>query len=95
MVLLLLLGILDLSAALSLIFEVKFLALGLGLIMLIKGINSLVSSFLVKYFYDWLGFLDFLTGLALICVHYEIILPFKFIGILELIKAFYCLVQSF
>ena len=95
MVFLLLLGILDLTAALSLIFEIKFLAFWLGLMMLIKGINSLVSSFLAKYFYDWLGFLDFLTGLALVCLHYEIILPFKVIGILELIKAFYCLVQSF
>ena len=95
MVFLLLLGILDLTAALSLIFEVKFLAFWLGLMMLIKGINSLVSSFLAKYFYDWLGFFDFLTGLALICLYYGIGLPFKFIGILELIKAFYCLIQSF
>jgi membrane-bound ClpP family serine protease len=95
MLFLIFLGILDLTAALSLIFEVKFIAFWLGLVMLIKGIDSLFSSFLSKYFYDWLGFLDFLTGISLFCLFYGIDLPFKLIGILELIKAFYCLIQSF
>jgi uncharacterized membrane protein HdeD (DUF308 family) len=82
------LGILDILGGISLIFP-NFLVFYLGVIILIKGIFSIVGSFAAKYFLDFMGFLDLIVGLMLL-FHFSI----PFFWILPLIKGAYSLITG-
>jgi uncharacterized membrane protein HdeD (DUF308 family) len=60
-----LLGLLDILVGVSLLFP-NFLAFYIGVIILLKGISSIVGSFAVKYFFDVMGFIDVIAGVILL-----------------------------
>jgi uncharacterized membrane protein HdeD (DUF308 family) len=80
------LGILDIIAGISLAFP-NFLVFYLGIIILVKGIFSIVGSFAAKYFLDFMGFIDLIVGLMLL-FHFSI----PFFWILPIIKGVYSLI---
>lgn len=82
------LGILDILAGISLIYP-NFLVFYLGAIILIKGILSIIGSFAVKYFLDFMGFIDIVVG-AMLLFHYSI----PFFWILPVIKGVYSLIAG-
>jgi len=83
------LGILDILAGISLVFP-NFLVFYLGVIILIKGIFSIVGSFASKFFLDFMGFIDLIVGLMLL---FNFSIPFFWI--LPIIKGAYSLIVGF
>jgi len=83
-----LLGFLDILVGISLVFP-NFLAFYLGLIVLIKGISSVVGSFAVGFFFDVMGFIDLAAGIILL-------LGFSvpWLWILPMIKGVYSLIDG-
>jgi len=59
------LGLFDIVVGISLAFP-NFLAFYIGVIILLKGISSIVGSFAVKYFFDVMGFIDVIAGVILV-----------------------------
>jgi len=84
--LLAILGFLDILVGISLVFP-NFLAFYLGIIILLKGISSIIGSFAVKYFFDIMGFIDLIAGLMLIFN-----LSFPWFWILPILKGLYSFV---
>ena len=82
------LGILDIIAGISLIFP-NPLVYYIGIIILIKGIFSVVASFAAKYFLDFMGFIDIAVGIILL-FHFSI----PFFWILPIIKGVYSLIAG-
>ncbi len=59
------LGLFDIIVGVSLALP-NFLAFYIGVIVLIKGVSSIVGSFAVKYFFDFMGFIDLIAGVILL-----------------------------
>ena len=67
----------------------------MSIFYLLKGMWSLVSSLAAGYFYDWMGALDFIAGIALLLIFYGTVLNFFWIiGIAHILKGLYCLIFS-
>lgn len=81
-----LLGILDIIAGISLVYP-NFLVFYLGIIILVKGIFSVVGSFAVKYFFDVMGFIDVVAGVILV---FNFSIPWFWL--LPMIKGIYSLI---
>ncbi len=80
------LGFLDILVGISLIFP-NFLSFYLGILILIKGIFSIIGSFAVKYFFDFMGFIDLIAGIMLL---FSFSIPWFWI--LPMIKGIYSLI---
>jgi len=100
--LLFILSILDLIAGLLVILSQNFLLTSNAFVFyfaiysLGKGIVSLLTSIAVGYFFDWMGVIDVITGIALFMIHSGSQLGiFKTIGIIILIKGLYSLILSY
>jgi len=63
--LLAILGFLDILVGISLLYP-NFLAFTLGIIVLLKGISSVIGSFGTGFFFDFMGFIDLIAGIMLI-----------------------------
>ena len=67
----------------------------MSIFYLLKGGWSVVSSLAAGYFYDWMGTLDFITGIALLLIFYGTVLNFFWIiGIAHILKGLYSLIFS-
>ncbi len=62
----------------------------LGIILLVKGLMSVIPSFLSGFFFDVLGFIDILGALVLLGIF-----NFKLLGILLVAKGLYSLLFVF
>ncbi len=80
------LGLFDIIVGVSLAFP-NFLVFYIGIIVLIKGISSIVGSFAAKYFFDFMGFIDVIAGVILL-LNFSI----PWFWLLPLIKGIYSLV---
>jgi uncharacterized membrane protein HdeD (DUF308 family) len=81
-----LLGFLDVLCGICLLFP-NPLCFYIGLIILIKGIFSIIGSFAAKYFFDFMGFIDVIAGVILL-LNFSI----PWFWLLPLIKGIYSLV---
>ncbi|MBR9682682.1 MAG: hypothetical protein GOV02_03315 [Candidatus Aenigmarchaeota archaeon] len=93
MVFLILLGIIDIIAGLALasfeLFPPSIMHF-LGILMLLKGLYSFITSLLGGFPFDLLGLLDILAGIALL-----LLLPFNILWIPLIIKGVYSIVIGF
>ncbi len=89
--LLTILSLVDITAGIFLLFKIfPELAFWLGIIILLKGVSSVVGSIFSKYFLDWMGFIDLIAGILLI---FNLSIPW--IWILPILKGSYTLILSF
>ena len=89
--LLTILSLIDIVAGIFLLFKIfPGLAFWLGIIILLKGISSVVGSIFSKYFFDWMGFIDLIVGILLI---FNLSVPWFWI--LPILKGSYTLILSF
>jgi hypothetical protein len=85
------LNILDIIAGLSLVGNIHFLLYPLGIFHLVKGGWTMYTSFVQGFFFEVLGGIDFIGGLAMILINWEFSsVYFLFIGILMVIKGLFC-----
>lgn len=82
------LGFLDILVGVSLLFP-NFLAFYIGVIILLKGISSIIGSFAVKYFFDVMGFIDLAAGVILL-----LNLSVPWFWLLPMIKGIYSLISG-
>jgi len=62
-----LLGVLDIITGICLALGLKGSIIGIiGMIILAKGILSLLGSFVTQHFLDWMGYIDVIAGVCLI-----------------------------
>ena len=88
---LVLLALLDILAGITLVFSWAGQVVSIiGLLVLVKGIYSLTTSFTSKYFFDWMGWVDLITGIMLI---FGLFVPFFWV--LPILKGVYSLLFSF
>lgn len=85
-----LLGIIDILAGIWITFGINYIAYYLGVVILIKGIFSLIGSFASKFFLDFLGVLDIIVGLSLMFAW-----DIPWIGIFIIVKGIYSLIVGF
>ncbi|HLC39461.1 MAG TPA: hypothetical protein VJJ76_01110 [archaeon] len=64
MVLVGILAVVDILAGVFILFNAPWLAGYLAVLFLLKGLFSLISSFSVHYFFDWMGFVDVFAGIT-------------------------------
>lgn len=83
------LSIIDILAGISLAIP-NFLGFYLGIIMLLKGISSIVGSFASGFFFEIMGFIDLITGILLI---FSFNIPWFWI--LPVLKGIFCLLIGF
>src|SRR3989304_5874313 len=70
MVLVAILSIVDILAAAFILFNSPAFANYLAFIFLLKGLFSLLSSFSMRYFFDWMGFVDVAVGIIFIFMYF-------------------------
>lgn len=63
--LLIILSLIDIAVGVSLMFP-NFLGFYLGIIVLLKGISSIIGSFASGFFFEIMGAIDLIAGLMLI-----------------------------
>jgi hypothetical protein len=63
--LLIILSLVDIAVGISLIFP-NFLGFYLGIIVLIKGISSVVGAFASGFYFDIMGAIDLIAGILLL-----------------------------
>ncbi|MDD5181590.1 MAG: hypothetical protein PHC66_00260 [Candidatus Nanoarchaeia archaeon] len=91
MVLVAILNALDVMAGITLIANIGFLLLPLGLFHFVKGGWTLYTSFKQGFFFEVLGGIDFLGGICCILAYHGIIpVSFLVIGIIMVIKGVFC-----
>ena len=94
MVIVTILSILDLLGGSLLVFKISGLfAIIFGIFHTGKGLFSLGMSFSKRYLFDWMGFVDFITGVGFILFSENIYLLSTF-GIATIAKGSYCLAIS-
>lgn len=84
------LGILDVVAGISLLFLETFptnFLFYIGLLVLLKGFYSVAASILSKCFFDFLGWIDLIVGIALI---FSFSIPYLWLA--PLVKGIYSVV---
>ncbi|MFQ6084320.1 MAG: hypothetical protein ACE5WD_13310 [Candidatus Aminicenantia bacterium] len=62
----------------------------LGIVVLLKGISSIIGSFAAKYFFDWMGFIDLIAGILILL---SISVPW--FGVFPILKGLYCVIIGF
>lgn len=85
-----LLGLIDILAGFFILFSESIpsgILFFLGVIILIKGLSSIIGGALAKFFFDFLGWIDLIVGLAII-FSWDI----PFLWVLPILKGAYCLV---
>ena len=94
MVIVAILSVLDLLGGSLLLFKIGGLfAIVFGIFHTGKGLFSLGSSFSKRYFFDWMGLVDFVTGIGFMLFSENIYILSTF-GLLTLAKGGYCLAIS-
>lgn len=83
------LSLIDILAGISLAFP-NFLSFYLGIIILIKGISSVVGSFASGFFFEIMGIIDLITGILLLL---NFNLPWFWL--LPILKGIFCLLIGF
>ena len=64
---LIVLALLDIIGGIALALSIKgIFALVIGSLIIIKGFFSVTGGLLSKYFFDWMGWIDLITGFALL-----------------------------
>jgi len=84
-----LLGIIDILVGISLIFPSNFLAFYIGVIVLIKGVSSVIGSFASGFYFDFMGFIDLAAGIILLLG-----LSIPWLWILPMIKGIYSIIAG-
>ena len=84
--LLIVLSIIDIAVGISLIFP-NALGFYLGIIILLKGISSIVGSFASGFFFEFMGAIDLIAGIMLL-LNFSI----PWFWILPMLKGVYCLI---
>lgn len=95
-ILIILLSIVDFAGAILHVWPIPGdFMLMISLILVVKGVWSIISSLYYGFYYDLLGLLDFITGLILLIVNFGTPLSFGWIfGLLLGLKATYTLITS-
>jgi len=62
---LIILSLIDIAVGVSLMFP-NFLGFYLGIIILLKGISSIIGSFVSGFYFEIMGAIDLISGLMLI-----------------------------
>ena len=83
-----LLGIIDILVGISLMFP-NFLAFYIGVIVLIKGVSSVIGSFASGFYFDFMGFIDLAAGIILLL---GLFIPW--LWILPMIKGIYSIIAG-
>lgn len=88
---LMLLSAIDVIAGLCLLGSVKgILATVIGIIILIKGLFSVIGGVATKHYLDWMGWIDLIAGLSLI---FGFFIPYFWI--LPILKGTYSFLTGF
>lgn len=91
MIIVTILNILDIIAGTSLIADISFLLYPFGLFHLIKGGWTIYTSIKQGFFFEVLGGIDFMGGIAMLLMHWEISSPyFLLLGIVMVVKGVFC-----
>ncbi len=94
MVILTVLSLLDMLGGTALIFRIGGLfAMIFGIFHLSKGIFSLGSSFVNRFWFDWMGIIDLISGILLF-LFYDNIYVISSFGFATLAKGAYSLATS-
>lgn len=86
------LSVLDVVAGFTLVLSKQpgLLVKSLGLFSLLKGGWSLMSSFSANYYFDWMGWLDLVTGACLLLTSFNIVFGFySVVGLIQVMKGVY------
>lgn len=87
--------LIDIICGLALITKFAPLFLGFGLILLFKGMWSIYSSFSQGFYFEIMGGIDIIGGIALLLSYYGISYEFFFIiGIFIILKGIISLFMS-
>ena len=90
----LILSIIDLLAGSLLLLNLNFYINYIAGILAIKGLFSILSSLGVGYWFDWMGFVDILTAIALLLFSFGIPATFfTTIAYLIIFKGIYSLIR--
>jgi len=91
----LILSLLDLIAGGLLLLNLNYYVNYVAAFMLLKGLFSIISSFGMGYWFDWMGFIDIITSISLFLFSFG--LPasiFKTIAWLIVAKGVYCMLRT-
>jgi len=94
MVIVLILSIIDIVAGGFLLLNAPIFANYFALIFLIKGAFSVLSSFSMRYFFDWMGFVDIIVGIVFGLMSFGLFFGFyASIGWIVLLKGIYSMIR--
>lgn len=94
MVIGLVLSIIDVVAGGFLLLSAPHLANYFAFIFLIKGLFSLLSSFSMRYFFDWMGAVDVIVGIVFGLMSFGLFFGFySTIGWIVLLKGIYSIIR--
>jgi len=94
MVIGIILSVIDILAGGFLLVSAPVFANYLAFIFLAKGLFSLLSSFSMRYFFDWMGFIDVIVGIAFGLMSFGMFFgSYSFIGWIVLLKGIYSLAR--
>lgn len=91
----LILSIIDLAAGTLLLLNLHFFLNYITAIMALKGLFSIFSSFGAGFWFDWMGFVDILTAIALLLFSFGVPAGFfTTIAWIIIFKGIYCLIRT-
>ncbi len=95
--LLILFSILDFIVVISLIWILpENIMLWASILIIIKGTYSIITSFNNGFYTDFMGIIDFISGVLLLIIIFGVLFEFSWIvGIILGIKGFYTIISSF
>jgi len=94
MVIGIILSIVDVMAGGFLLLNAPVFANYFAFIFLIKGLFSLLSSFSMRYFFDWMGFVDVIVGIVFGLMSFGLFFGFySTVGWIVLLKGMYSLAR--
>ena len=92
----LILSIIDLLAGGLLLFNLNFLLNYIAIILFFKGFFSIISSLGFGYWWDWMGWVDIITSIALALFSFG--LPaaiFTYVAYIVIFKGTYTMLRGF
>jgi len=73
------------------VFTENVFIIGLSFLYFILAFSSLIRSFSKRYFYDWRGYFDVISAVALLSIYYGNVPSFfEILGIVVILKGFIC-----
>lgn len=94
MVIVLILGIIDAVAGGFLLVNAPVFANYFAFIFIIKGLFSILSSFSMRYFFDWMGYVDVVVGIVFGLMSFGLFFGFySTIGWIVLLKGIYSIIR--